>query len=687
MILGATLPALLTTIRALDRQQQRFDPAAGAANDLLSSAPQRRDRRAGLRPHAHAELPRAVLRGRDDVRPGARVVRDHPLSPQITTLVDKTNTAFDQWRNFAAQSVADVRSGNVRERDHDGIEQPRKEVLRPVSCRAECARAGRERARRASRQSLRNEVERALVGLLIGAALGFALALSLWFWWRVWGRRNALNERRLADNAVLLQSVIDATNDPIFAKDHEGKHILANRARAASLPRGDADVDLIGRSVDEFVDRNLAEQIRRDETQIMATGEEVRLEQALQQPDGPHIFLTTESPLWDTSGRVAGVVGVARDIAEDRAACRPRTPVPDRASSRHDPPAGDARQRQHRRRAHCRVRARYQPAIEELAVGGDWYDVIPLPGQMVGLVVGDAVGRGIDAATAMGQLRSALAALAFSGRDPAAALEGLETFARTIPDARSATCAYVIIDPEHEVLRFSSAGHMPPLLITPDGKPVYLDDLQDPPLAATTDARVRRAGTRTFPVGSTLLLFTDGLIERRTEAIDVGLERLAAAVVARDRATGRRAVRRRDRRTDRRHHTTRRHRGRRGASHQHVQRQLRFYDPRPTSRPLGARRGFEAWLKPTMADDQARAEVVLAVGEAITNSIEHAYGSGPNRRVRIRATHDATGSRSACATTAAGSRRFTIRATGRGLPLMHGLMDNVDISTVPRARR
>ena len=610
-------------------------------------------------------------------------LHDHPLSPQITALVDKTNTAFDQWRNFAAQSVADVRSGNVRDATTTELSSQGKKFFDQFRAEQNALQLAVSARVRASRQSLRNEVERALVGLLIGAALGFALALSLWFWWRVWGRRNALNEQRLADNAVLLQSVIDATNDPIFAKDHEGKHILANRARAASLARGDADVDLIGRSVDEFVDRNLAEQIRRDETQIMATGAEVRLEQALQQPDGPHIFLTTESPLWDASGRVAGVVGVARDITEDRALLADRErlyQIEHRlATTLQQAMLGNGRIDDER----IAVCARYQPAIEELAVGGDWYDVIPLPGQMVGLVVGDAVGRGIDAATAMGQLRSALAALAFSGRDPAAALEGLETFARTIPDARSATCAYVIIDPEHEVLRFSCAGHMPPLLITPDGKPAYLDDLQDPPLAATTDARVRRAGARTFPVGSTLLLFTDGLIERRTEAIDVGLERLAAAVV---REIERPVDALCDGVIDELIADTTRRDDIAVVGARLISTYSANYDttiPADIAAARRARRGFEAWLKPTMADDQARAEVVLAVGEAITNSIEHAYGSGPNRRVRICATRNAE--RLQIRVCDYGRWKPTLHdpSRGRGLPLMHGLMDNVDISTGP----
>jgi len=108
------------------------------------------------------------------------------------------------------------------------------------------------------------------------------------------------------------------------------------------------------------------------------------------------------------------------------------------------------------------VAARYLPAVGRLAVGGDWYDVISIGNRQRGLIVGDCVGHGLEAATVMAQLRSAARAMILEGRDPAAVLEGLDTFASSIEGAACATVVCAVFDRNKRTLTYARAGHPPP---------------------------------------------------------------------------------------------------------------------------------------------------------------------------------------------------------------------------------
>ena len=112
---------------------------------------------------------------------------------------------------------------------------------------------------------------------------------------------------------------------------------------------------------------------------------------------------------------------------------------------------------------------RYAPAVAPLEVGGDWYDVVPVPGQRIGVLVGDCVGRGLPAAAVMGQLRSASQAVLLRASGPAEALTDLDTFASRIPAAECTSVFCAIIDPAAATVTYSSAGHPPPILVTPGG--------------------------------------------------------------------------------------------------------------------------------------------------------------------------------------------------------------------------
>ncbi|MFC9324244.1 PP2C family protein-serine/threonine phosphatase [Kitasatospora sp. NPDC057015] len=178
---------------------------------------------------------------------------------------------------------------------------------------------------------------------------------------------------------------------------------------------------------------------------------------------------------------------------------------------------------------HHRVAVRYQPAVDALNVCGDWYDLVDLPGEQLGVAVGDVVGHGLAAACVMGQLRSALSAASRVADGPAQALEVLGLYARSVAGAETTTAVSTLIDWASGSITYSSAGHPPPALVRAD-EVEFLDAATDPPLGARPE-HVRRPQARTeFADGDTLVLYTDGLIERRGEDIDAGLARLAGSL-------------------------------------------------------------------------------------------------------------------------------------------------------------
>jgi hypothetical protein len=172
------------------------------------------------------------------------------------------------------------------------------------------------------------------------------------------------------------------------------------------------------------------------------------------------------------------------------------------------------------------VAARYLPAAGSLAVGGDWYDVVELDGARRAVVVGDCVGHGLEAATVMGQLRSAARAMLLEGRSPGEVLEGLDLFAATLDGAWCATVVCSVIDRSTDVVRYARAGHPPPLVVSASGT-VWLDDGLGAPLGVEPGRR-RTVAERQLSPDDVVLFYSDGLIERRGESLDTGLARLAA---------------------------------------------------------------------------------------------------------------------------------------------------------------
>ncbi|PPK68568.1 SpoIIE family protein phosphatase [Actinokineospora auranticolor] len=263
---------------------------------------------------------------------------------------------------------------------------------------------------------------------------------------------------------------------------------------------------------------------------------------------------------------------------------------------------------------------RYEPAARPLEVGGDWYDTAPMPDGRIGIVVGDCVGRGLEAAAVMGQLRSACRALLLQDAGPARTLMALDDFAAGLPGAICTTVFCGVLDPETGVLTYSSAGHPPAVLATPDGTTRLLDEAQATPLAVLPGS-ARPEARCPLPVRSTLLMYTDGLVERRgvplTDGMDVAgvavregselpLEKLATHVMTRlSPAAGY---------DDDVAVLLCRHPG-----------PLKLSFPADPARLGALRADLRAWLDRCGVGAETVEDVLLAVGEACANAIEHGY--------------------------------------------------------------
>lgn len=175
--------------------------------------------------------------------------------------------------------------------------------------------------------------------------------------------------------------------------------------------------------------------------------------------------------------------------------------------------------------------SRYVPGADS-GVGGDWYDVFSLPGERLGLVIGDVVGHGLAAAVVMGRLRSALRAYALEFPDPADVLGKLDRKASHFEHNTMATVAYAVIDTADHRVRVALAGHLPPLIAVPGSPTIFADVPVGPPAGQRLGLQGRRAATLELPPGALLALFTDGLVERRDILLDDRLEQLRAIVAS-----------------------------------------------------------------------------------------------------------------------------------------------------------
>jgi GAF domain-containing protein/anti-sigma regulatory factor (Ser/Thr protein kinase) len=320
------------------------------------------------------------------------------------------------------------------------------------------------------------------------------------------------------------------------------------------------------------------------------------------------------------------------------------------------------------------VAARYLPAAPAAGLGGDWYDVFPVGGGRIGVAVGDVVGRGLPAAALMAQLRTALRAYAFDGHSPSAVIDRLNRLLAYLRPATMTTAVYLVLDLENESGTMVSAGHPPPLVIAPDGSASYLPPTGGIALGVSRGTHYREQEFA-LPSGSTIVLYTDGVVEVRGEALDDGLERLR-------------------RLAERGHESA-------DALCDAVVDEM-VADGRPAddvallaarAEPLGdriatrwpaqpealstVRHLLRRWLRHHGATDDEMYDITVACQEACANAIEHAYAPG-DEAFEVEAVR----SDSAIEITVRDHGRWRpARGThrGRGMSIMEALMKSVDV--------
>jgi anti-sigma regulatory factor (Ser/Thr protein kinase) len=316
--------------------------------------------------------------------------------------------------------------------------------------------------------------------------------------------------------------------------------------------------------------------------------------------------------------------------------------------------------------------ARYLPASDE--VGGDWYDVFELSRGRLGVAIGDVVGHGLRAAALMGQLRTALHAYAIHDHGPGRTLELVDRFVQATPGDAMATAAYAVLDPVTGIVNFASAGHLPPLLIG-NGVAKVIEVAPATPLG-------------TFPYGSyqehellldtsqTLVLYTDGLVERPGTSLEASIAKLLETVGDAETAEEvcqlamEELVPLEGLRDDV---------ALVAMQNQEIPRELRMR-PRADPRVLSEiRRVLRRWLHDRDVSEDASVEITLAVCEACTNAIEHAYSPAP-ASFELQASEDD------------GMLTFVVRDTGswrkprgsdrgRGLTIIDAAMDEVQVDS------
>jgi len=320
--------------------------------------------------------------------------------------------------------------------------------------------------------------------------------------------------------------------------------------------------------------------------------------------------------------------------------------------------------------------ARYEPANRPLEVGGDWYDLVELPDGRIGIVVGDCVGHGLAAAAVMGQLRSACRALLLQDASAAQTLTVMDRFAALIPGAMCSTVFCGILDRDTGRLTYSSAGHPPGILALPDGRSQLLEDGRSFPLAVRPGTE-RTEASCVVPGRAAVLLYTDGLVERRRRSINTGIaaagsavhrsgaetvEELATAIMTAMAPAG---------------------------GYEDDVALVLYRHPAPLDLTFPAESGqlalvramLRAWLGRCDLSHRIVQDVLVAVGEACANAVEHGHRQAPGQQIRLRAAATVTQLR----LTVTDSGRWKVSQPvgktnrGHGIPLMRALMQQVTI--------
>ena len=480
------------------------------------------------------------------------------------------------------------------------------------------------------------------------------------------GEREEARFRELADTAPVM----------MWMTDEDGLVTFVNEGWLA----------FTGRTLDEELGASWSLGVHPDDADEMLAGWTAALaarqpwesEYRLRRHDGRYRWVVDRGVPRYEEGRYAGYVGSATDIHE-------RKTMEERLREVYESERRVAEMLQRSllperlpRIDGLEIAARYLPAVKGSQVGGDWYDAIELDDGRVAVVVGDVVGHGLRAAAAMGQLRNACRAYALVDDSPSGVVARLNRLVAGEEDVM-ATLLYLVLDRETGQVVFTSAGHPPPLVLEPGG-PRFLEGGRSVPVGASGAGAFRQSETTVAP-GSTLVLYTDGLVERRDVPLDDRLAQLAAAA----RAAGGELEELCDQLLS----------GVLGPIEPSddvallavrpevaTAQRLRLSLPaEPESLP-GLRRRLGRFLDAAGAGADEAYEITLTVSEAAGNAIEHAYGLedadfevevGVEDGYVVAAVRD-TGSWRERRDTGTGRG-------GRGLRIIEGLMDDMELTT------
>ncbi|WP_245886890.1 SpoIIE family protein phosphatase [Umezawaea tangerina] len=416
-------------------------------------------------------------------------------------------------------------------------------------------------------------------------------------------------DRALRDSEQRYRLLVERATDGIWIVDRGLRFVEVNPAACALL--GYERAELLGTSVTDIV-------VSGPENALDGPSAEVTDVWDVRRADGTVLSLEL-----GVQGTPTGWQAIARDVTARRRADAERELL-----LRHEHEIAETLQRSLLPRRlpdlpRLAASARYLPASTYGRTGGDWYEVLQIADSTVALSVGDVVGKGPTAAAVMGQLRSALASYLLDGHSPAGALERLDTFALRVNGAAGSTCACLTFDWSNGLLRWAVAGHPPPVLA--DGGEARFLEGRAGPVLGVRGRTTYREETALLAPGASIVLYTDGLVERRDVPIDDGLGRLldvvrAGSGSAPDALTG--AV------TD----------AMLADGHdddvallvvRYLPASLRGLGVPAESAQLGVmRRAVDGWaaqagLAPDTVDD-----LQLALGEAAANAVDHAYPDG-----------------------------------------------------------
>ncbi|HUQ55002.1 SpoIIE family protein phosphatase [Lentzea sp.] len=410
-------------------------------------------------------------------------------------------------------------------------------------------------------------------------------------------------DRALRDSEKLHRQLVERATDAIWMLDRETRFVSVNPATG----------HLLGYRADQLIGTAIADLLVDGLPADLSTSQVVSLRRA----DGTTIALELNVQPTPT-----GLQAIGRDVTERQRAEAERELLLQREHEIAAALQESLLPRELPSLPRLATAARYLPAAEHSQIGGDWYEVVPLGETRVGLTVGDVVGKGPAAAAVMGQLRSALTGYLLDGHSPAESLRRLNVFALRVNGAVGSTCACIVFDPDIGELCWASAGHPSPLVVDATGARTLGEEI-GPVLGAAEFVMPPQHATP-LPPGASVVLYTDGLVERRGEVLDEGMRRLVAAVDAASRLAPAFLVQ----------HIV--DRVLTGGQADDVALVVARHLPAPLHRSLPAepqqlsalRRTATTWAGAAGLSEDAVYDLELALGEAAANVVDHAYPSG-----------------------------------------------------------